>query len=87
MANPAAVACAADTWVKVATAVQSGFVSIKDNTPDGWVSTYKLTGEAAPSDDTTAVPMYLPGASISASVDIDVYIKAINKAGSVVVQV
>lgn len=83
MADPVIVACAADTWVKVATNVTTGFVWIMKSGPNVYVQTYRDTGEAAPTDDTDAVKMPPPGMPISASAGIDVYIKARNVAGSV----
>lgn len=83
MADPAIVACTADTWVKVATNVTTGFVWIADSAPNVYVQTYRDTGGAAPTNDNDAVRMPSPGMPISASAGIDVYIKARKVAGSV----
>jgi len=88
MANPVSVTCTADTWVKVATNVTSGNIGKQSNLPDKYVRTYKLTGEAAPTDDDEAGPIFTccDSATIGHSVAIDVYIKAIGAAGAVVVE-
>lgn len=82
MADPVIVACTADTWVKVATNVTTGFVWIMKTGPT-YMQTYRDTGEAAPGNDNDAVVMPAPGMPISASAGIDVYIKARNVVGSV----
>jgi len=84
--DPAIVACPQDTWTKVATAVTSGNVWIK-NTSGLYSQTYRLTGEAAPTDSTENVLMEMPGDCIRATEAIDVYIYCEKVAGSVRVDV
>jgi len=85
MANPVSVTCLADVWTKVATNVTSGTISKQINSPAKYVQTYKLTGEAAPTDDDEAGPLFSCAdyAIINHSVAIDVYVKAITTAGAV----
>lgn len=87
MANPVIVACPADTWTKVATAVQVGNVWTKDVPKGGLLQTYRITTNPAPTDLTDAMPIAQPGIPINSSFSIDVYIFAKNGAGSVRVDV
>lgn len=82
MANPVMVVCTKDTWVKVATAVTTGMVRKKIMTPT-YLHTYRMTGGSAPSDQTDAAKFLGDEIPISASAAIDVYIKAVGKAGKV----
>jgi len=82
MADPVIVACPEGEWTKVATAVQTGMVNILIKTPN-YYHTYRDTGGDAPTDKSEAVPLMQPGGKISSGVDIDVYIWAEAKAGSV----
>lgn len=85
MANPAIVACPADTWTVVATNVTSG--AVFNMTPEvPFMQTYRMTGQPAPSSDADAVFAFVdPDAPlvIGASAAIDVYLKAVDSAGSV----
>lgn len=82
MANPIIVACAADTWVKVATGITSGNIHIRDTKPNRYLQTYRLTTQAAPTDDADAIP-FDPSVLIATSASSDIYVKAIGAAGSV----
>ena len=87
MANPVAVTLVVDTWTKVATNVTTGVIERKDGFNDKSLiilETYKLTGEAAPANDDTAVWWTSNPLTISSSAAIDVYLKA-NRAVDVVV--
>lgn len=89
MANPSVVACAADTWVKVASAVTAG--ALYNMTPTvEYMQTYRMAGQAAPSNNDGAIlafsDPYAPLA-ISAAAAIDVYLKAVGANGSVRVDV
>lgn len=86
MANPAIVACAADAWTKVATNVTTGMVHVKMSRPS-YSQTYRLTGEAAPTDLTDAIPLPDGSHAISATAGIDVYIWSHQYAGAVRVDV
>lgn len=85
MANPAIVTCSGDAWTLVAENVTGG--TIYNMTPDvEYMQTYRMTGEAAPAVDTDAVPAFIyknDPLGISASVAIDVYLKAVGEAGAV----
>jgi hypothetical protein len=87
MANPAIVACPADTWTKVATNVQVGNVWLMNTNPALYLQTYRLTGEAAPTLKSEGVRVNQPGTDIDSSPGIDVYIYAVKNAGSVRVDV
>lgn len=85
MAEPVVISCPADTWVKAATAVKSGTIRRKSVNPSKYLQTYRLTGEDAPTDDTDAADLFCDCdmATIGHTADIDVYVKATRKAGSV----
>lgn len=89
MADPAVITCTADTWVVVATAVKSGEIHRLSELPSKYLQTYRDTGGAAPTDDTDAAEVFWgsTSATISNTVDIDVYVKAIGKAGKVRVDI
>jgi hypothetical protein len=87
MPNPLVVDLTANTWTKVATAVKTGQVTIKNNTPNMYKHTYVLTGESAPTDDTKAHKFIANSGYISAAEDIDVYIKSVGKNGKILVEV
>jgi hypothetical protein len=90
MADPAVIPCPADTWVKVVTNVVTGLIWRMTVGPQ-YYHTYRLTGTAAPTDLTDAVPIFRNEESdyeqISANEGIDVYIYARGKAGKVRVDV
>lgn len=85
MADPAVVNCPKDTWVVVATAVKSGVIHKLNSEASRYLQTYRDTGGAAPTDDADAADVFVncTSATISNTVDIDVYIKAVGKAGEV----
>lgn len=87
MANPAIIACPANAWTKVATNVQVGNVWLMNTDPGAYLQTYRLTGEAAPTEKSEGVRVERPGMAIDSSPGIDVYIYAIGQAGSVRVDV
>ena len=88
MANPAFVTCTADTWVKVATAVQTGQLWKANTSPD-YFQTYKITGDPAPTTRGEGMALFSNGISesISSAVLIDVYVYAAGSAGRVRVDV
>ena len=84
MANPVSIALAADVWTVVATNVTAGYVWAQD--AGTYVQTFKLTGQAAPTDDDEAAagPVHNgPAQEIKSAVAIDVYIKRRRTAGRV----
>jgi hypothetical protein len=92
MANPAIVACAVSTWVKVATSVAAGMVHIVTTAGSGgehlvYLQTYRITGGAVPTLVTEGVPLIGLSTPIQSSFDIDVYIMAIGAAGSIRIDV
>lgn len=84
-ANPVIIQCPANTWVKVIDGVSSGVVHLKEGVAESFLQTYRVAGQAAPIDNSDAVPIFTTEnfALISNDAPIDVYIKAIGKAGSV----
>lgn len=82
MANPVIVACVKDTWTKVAEDITIGQVWIIDSQPD-YFSTYRDFGGAAPTTDSEAVRLPLPGMPIRSPIGIDVYVMAKGRAGEV----
>lgn len=75
MADPLLVAIAGEDFTKVATAVKTGQIHIKDTHPH-YIYTYRDTGEDAPDypDDLgECVDFQNPSMFISSSVSIDVY--------------
>ncbi len=88
MANPVFVICTVDTWVKVATAVQTGQLWKANTSPD-YFQTYKITGDPAPTTRGEGMALFSNGISepISSAVLIDVYVYAAGSAGRVRVDV
>lgn len=89
MANPVMVDCTADTWVKVATAVKAGWIHRKTNKTAIYLQTYRLTGEAAPTDQSESIQLFMKEESepINADVAIDVYVYCVGETGRVRVDV
>ena len=87
MANPEIVVCPAGQWTLVAEDVTTGYIWPKKKDPNLYKQTYRDTGEDAPDNDDDAIPMPKDGIAISSTTSIDVYIKAVGKAGSVRVDI
>lgn len=85
MANPAVITCTKNVWVLVATAVLSGTIEKLSDDPGAYVQTYRLTGQAAPTNDDDAGPLFTHDdtAEIAHTAAIDVYVKAKTRAGKV----
>lgn len=92
MANPDIIALTADTWVKVATSVTAGMINKlynddddTTNDPQGFLQTYRVTGQTAPTSETEGVICFenSPNEVIDSSFAIDVYIMALKRDGSV----
>lgn len=82
MANPVFVDCPEGEWTNVATGVTQGAVWIQ-NTKATYMQMFKLTAEAAPTEQSDGSHMGLPGMSISAPSAIDVYIWPVGDDGKV----
>ena len=86
-ANPAIIACPADTWVKVATDILVGTIYRRSAIPRVYLQTIRLTGVAAPTDDSDAAELFIESgnneSSISSDAAVDVYVKAVRDAGEV----
>lgn len=83
MANPQIIDCPADEWTEIATGVTTGLVHVKQGTDAVWLQTYRLTGEAAPTDKIDAIALEKPTDEIGANAPIDVYVYPEGKAGKV----
>ena len=84
MANPIAIDCPADAWTLVASNVNSGIVTVKNNEPGIYKHTYRVAGDPVPTDNDDALP-FEKMALISSSFPIDVYIMPVDAAGEVIV--
>ena len=82
MANPILVDCPAGQWTLVATNVVTGFIYTKQARSTIYMHTYRLTGEAAPTNRDEGV-QFISVAPIVATQGIDVYIWAENDNGRV----
>ena len=84
MANPVFIACTKDAWTKVATAVTTGQLW-KANSSPLYLQTYKLTGEAVPTDRDEGMKLFAEAdnETISSSEPIDAYVFAVGFAGRV----
>jgi hypothetical protein len=85
MSASAPIACAADTWVKVASGVTSTVIWMLNVRPSLYKQTYVDAGGAAPTDDSNAVVAFgsCDSQIFSAAASSDVYIKAVKYDGSV----
>jgi len=64
------------TWTKVLSSVTTGVVWLMSETPFVYMVTFVAAGAAAPTDELTARELPWPGAAVSNSSSIDVYIKS-----------
>lgn len=89
MANPVATSIVKGAWRLVATNVTSGIIHKLDVSPSRYLQTYRLTGEAAPTDINEGAILFENGSSesIESSDPIDVYVWAKDADGSVRVDV
>jgi len=78
MADPVyPVTAGAHQWTKIVTNVVSGIIRRKDTTSGLILQTYRMTGEAAPTDPAEGVPLfqeYTNFEKISAPAAIDIYV-------------
>jgi hypothetical protein len=85
MANPAIVSITpVNTWAKIATAVFCGKIIAIDNNPKSYFYDYRLTGESAPSDDSTAKRFNKVIEKVESQQLIDIYVKTKGSIGSVI---
>jgi hypothetical protein len=84
MANPVLIVLPKGVWVKVADGVTQGHLQLKKYDFNNYIKTQRDAGEPAPTDDTLAVDVKADEMYINSSVAIDVYLKAIRNAGSVI---
>jgi hypothetical protein len=89
MADPARITCNADEWTIVATNVTSGQVNRLNKKPNLYLQTYRMTGNAAPTDITEGVPVFVDSESeeIASAAGIDVYIMAVGQDGEIRIDV
>lgn len=83
MANPIIVTLAADTWVKVATAVQTGQISIISNLSAQFLTTYRVTGDPPPTEEVEGIRISNKITPIRSNFKIDVYVFAQKKIGKI----
>lgn len=76
MATPTFETCTKDSWTKIATNVQTGFINKVSHDPNVYLYTYRDTGDAAPTLRTDGVPLFDEGntAAILAIAGIDIYV-------------
>jgi hypothetical protein len=82
---PAMVTCTKDTWVKVAESVTAATIDMINGSPTAYLSTWRSTGEAAPTLASEGVSMFGESfqAVVQAGAAIDVYVMALGSAGQV----
>lgn len=86
--SPALTSLVADTWTKVIDTKKGGIISIAGTRPKFYIYDQRDAGDPAPANNNTARQIGFSGQiEISSSIDIDVYVKAVGSAGSVIVEV
>ena len=83
--NPLVVSCPEGVWTMVAENTQSASLHKLSVVPGLYKQTYRISGQAAPTDDADAIIIFDTDTShvFSHSPGIDIYIKAIGGDGSV----
>lgn len=78
MATPVFVTCTKESWEKVATNVQTGFIHKVSHDPNMYLQTYRDTGDPAPTLRTDGVELFTESITedIFAIAGIDVYVWA-----------
>ena len=74
MTNPDAVSVTAGDWILVAENVLTGTITVKGNSADKLRYDYRLTGEAAPTTQATALEFEGLQLALQVSAAIDVYV-------------
>ena len=86
MANPVIIDCPAGIWTLAAANVTSGRLKILSTAPNAYLETYRMTGEAAPTNQSEGIPAF-PDDGVTAEIQsvapIDVYIMAVGKDGKI----
>jgi hypothetical protein len=87
MANPVQVFCPEGTWKKVAINIRGANLCREDTSPNLYLYTYRLTGEAEPTSRLEGVPIFIGSVSeeINSPEAIDIYIMCIGSDGKVIV--
>lgn len=85
MANPIFINLTKDTWVKIATSVVAGQVWKVNSSPESYLQTYKVAGEAAPTGRALGVTAFNKSSveEIASPSPIDVYLWADGEDGRV----
>ena len=85
MANPVITPCPEGQWTLIAATVTNGIVHRKSTGPSVYLQTYRDAGDAAPTEQSEGVQVFIEGdqAEISAVAAIDVYLYAVGSDGSV----
>ena len=76
MSNPVIISCSEGEWTKVATNVTTGNIRKISFTPEIYLQTYRLTGEAAPTLEDEGCRLFqdFVDEGISATEGIDIYV-------------
>jgi hypothetical protein len=83
--NPLVVSCPEGVWTLVASNTQSATIHKLSVEPGVYKQTYRISGQAAPTDDADAIIIFETDTLhvFSHSPGVDIYIKAIGGDGSV----
>jgi hypothetical protein len=85
MANPVNISCPKNQWTKVASSVQTGTINVNPLLINAYFRDYRITGDLAPTDDSTAILIEGKECTINHTENIDIYIKCIEDGGYVIV--
>jgi hypothetical protein len=86
MPNPVTIPCPENIWTLVEDDQVFGFLYKKKNNPNRYLYTYRLTGEAAPTDRSEGAAIFEDGKNckfIIAGLGIDIYVMAVGGDGEV----
>ena len=83
--NPEVVSCPAGVWTLVAASVTSATIHKRSHAPELYLQTYRIAGQAAPTDDALAILIFASGLlhNFAHTPVVDLYIKAVGADGSV----
>ena len=87
--EPVTVNCPADVWTKVADGVSAVLLHRKSTMPGGYLWTYRLAGNPAPTDASEGVVAFDEGdtKNFQTELPVDIYIRPLRQAGIVRVDV